>query len=156
MATQLIPHSFLFPWVSLPWTTGKFKNFPQNPCEEPPQHPFAPVNPKQPGDALFWARICLKTVRQTVVMHAFHSLRSETKDMVNMVNPILGEKHKRSGTNQKPERRRPFRTGVVRHCPQGLFSPFFTFLRAIFFRPFTLSLAPTIRPWVWGWVNPSL
>ena len=32
--------------------------------------------------------------------------------------------------------------------PQGLFSPFFTFLRAIFFRPFRLSLAPTICPWV--------
>ena len=26
-----------------------------------------------------------------------------------------------SGTNQKPERRRPFGTGLVRHCPQGLF-----------------------------------
>ena len=38
-----------------------------------------------------------------------------------------------SGTNQKPERRRPFGTGLVRHCPQGLFSPFFTFLRAIYF-----------------------
>ena len=36
-----------------------------------------------------------------------------------------------SGTNQKPERRRPFGTSLVRHCPQGLFSPFFTFLRAI-------------------------
>ena len=35
--------------------------------------------------------------------------------------------------NQKPERRRPFGTGLVRHCPQGLFSPFFTFLRAIYF-----------------------
>ena len=34
---------------------------------------------------------------------------------------------------QKPERRRPFGTGLVRHCPQGLFSPFFTFLRAIYF-----------------------
>ena len=43
------------------------------------------------------------------------------------------EKHKFSGTNQKPERRRPFGTGLVRHCPQGLFSPFFTFLRAIYF-----------------------
>ena len=50
--------------------------------------------------------------------------------------------------NQKAERRRPFGTGLVRHCPQGLFSPFFTFLRAIFFRPFRLSLAPTIYPWV--------
>ena len=38
--------------------------------------------------------------------------------------------------------------GLVRHCPQGLFSPFFTFLRAIFSRPFRLSLAPTICPWV--------
>ena len=44
--------------------------------------------------------------------------------------------------------RRPFGTGLVRHCPQGLFSPLFTFLRAIFFRPFRLSLAPTICPWV--------
>ena len=48
--------------------------------------------------------------------------------------------------NQKAERRRPFGTGLVRHCPQGLFSPFFTFLRAIFFCPFRLSLAPTICP----------
>ena len=29
----------------------------------------------------------------------------------------------------------------------GLFSPFFTFLRAIFFHPSRLSLAPTICPW---------
>ena len=50
--------------------------------------------------------------------------------------------------NQKAERRRPFGTGLVRHCPHGLFSPFFTFLRAILFRPFRLSLAPTICPWV--------
>ena len=53
-----------------------------------------------------------------------------------------------SGTNQKPERRRPFGTGLVRHCPQGLFSPFFTFLCATFSRPFRLSLVPTICPWV--------
>ena len=31
---------------------------------------------------------------------------------------------------------------------QGLFSPFFAFLRATFFRPFRLSLVPTICPWV--------
>ena len=30
----------------------------------------------------------------------------------------------------------------------GALSPFFTFLRAIFFRPFRLSLAATICPWV--------
>ena len=70
--------------------------------------------------------------------------------------------------NQKAERQRPFGTGLVRHCPQGLFSPFFTFLRAIFSLPFRLSLAPTICPWVsedgkcrplcqatsfWGWLQ---
>ena len=60
----------------------------------------------------------------------------------------MPEKHKFSGTNQKPERRRPFGTGLVKHCPQGLFSPFFTFLRATFSRPFRLSLVPTISPWV--------
>ena len=43
---------------------------------------------------------------------------------------------------------RPFGTGLVRHCPQGLFSPFFSFLRATFFHPFRLSLVPTIFPWV--------
>ena len=61
----------------------------------------------------------------------------------------LGRKtQKFSGTNQKSERRRPFGTGLVRHCPQGLFSPFFTFLHPIFLCPFKLSLAPTICPWV--------
>ena len=34
--------------------------------------------------------------------------------------------------NRKAERQRPFGTGLVRHCPQGLFSPFFSFLCAIF------------------------
>ena len=61
---------------------------------------------------------------------------------------LVPEKHKFSGTNQKPERGRPFGTSLVRHCPQGLFSPFFTFLRAIFSHPFRPSLAPTICPWV--------
>ena len=61
----------------------------------------------------------------------------------------LGRKtEKFCSTNQKSERRRPFGTGLLRHCPQGLFSLFFTFLRAIFSRQFRLSLAPTISPWV--------
>ena len=51
-----------------------------------------------------------------------------------------------SSTNQNPEPRRPFGTGLVRHCPRGLFSPFFTFLRAIFFRLFRISLAPLSAP----------
>ena len=66
----------------------------------------------------------------------------------NMAQKKSKEKHKFSGTNQKTERRRPFGTGLVRHCPQGLFSPFFTFLRALFFRPNRLSIAPAICPWV--------
>ena len=41
-----------------------------------------------------------------------------------------------------------FGTGLVRHCPLGVFSPFFTFLHAIFFCPFRLFLAPNICPWV--------
>ena len=71
-----IPRSFPFVWVSLPRTTAKL-NFSQNPWEEPPQHPFAPVNPKQPGATLlvFAWKLC-----QTVVKHAFHSLHSDTKD----------------------------------------------------------------------------
>ena len=69
--------------------------------------------------------------------------------IAHLFSDWLGRKtQKFSGTNQKSERRRPFGTGLVRHCPQGLFPPFFTFLRAIFSRPFRLSLAPTICPWV--------
>ena len=40
-----------------------------------------------------------------------------------------------SGTNQEPEQRPPFGTGLVRHCPQGLFWPFFTFLLCHIFPP---------------------
>ena len=61
-----------------------------------------------------------------------------------------------SGTNQKPERWQPFGTGLIRHCPQGLFSPFFAFLRALFFHSIRLSLAPTICPWVSEDVLPSV
>ena len=71
------------------------------------------------------------------------------KKLVHKVCALIGQKtQKFSGTNQKPERSRPFGTGLVRHCPQGLLPQFFTFLRAIFSRPFRLSLAPTICPWV--------
>ena len=59
-----------------------------------------------------------------------------------------------SGTNQRPEQPWPSGTGLVRHCPHGLFSPLFTFLHAIFFCPFRLSLAPNICPWVSrGWIR---
>ena len=62
--------------------------------------------------------------------------------------------------NQKAERQQSFGTGLVRRCPQRLFSPFFTFPWAIFFCPFRLSLAPTICLWVskdeWNCVMPIL
>ena len=55
---------------------------------------------------------------------------------------------------KKAERRRPFWTGLVRHCPQGLFSSFFTFLCAIFFPahldfplpPLSASGSPRMAP----------
>ena len=59
-----------------------------------------------------------------------------------------------SDTNQKPERRPSFGSGLVRHCPQGLLSSFFTFLRSIYIfppvqtfpRPLYLPLG--LRGWV--------
>ena len=69
-----IPRSLLFVWVSLLGTTAKLY-FSQNPLEEPPQHPFAPVNPKHPSAALLWERICLK-----IVPNSRHSLHYDTKD----------------------------------------------------------------------------
>ena len=42
----------------------------------------------------------------------------------------LGTKNQKfCDTNQKPELPRPFGTGPLRPCPQGLFSSFLTFLR---------------------------
>ena len=55
------------------------------------------------------------------------------------------EKHK---SFLAPKRYWPFETGLVRHCPQGLFSLCFTFVHAIFFSPFRLTLSPTLCPWV--------
>ena len=56
MAMQLIPHSFLFVWVSLPRTTGKFKTFFQNPWEEPLN------NILLPGAALLWEALFFERV----------------------------------------------------------------------------------------------
>ena len=100
------------------------------------------------------------TILEGAVHQQLHEFLSENKLLtpnqfgfrpkLSTVMPIHTNIHtyQFSGTNQKPERRRPFGTGLVRHCPQGLFPPFFTFLRALFFRPFRLSLVPFIRPWV--------
>ena len=68
-----IPCSFLFVWLSLARTTAKL-NFSQNPREEPQQHPFAPVNPKQPGAALLSTHLLENSDNSR------HSLHSDTKD----------------------------------------------------------------------------
>ena len=55
----------------------------------------------------------------------------------------LGTKKQRfCGTNQKPERLRPFGTGPVRLCPQGLLVSYFTFLRWNFLSPVTTFTRP--------------
>ena len=63
---------------------------------------------------------------------------------------LLGRKKQRfSGTNQKPGWLRPFGTGPLKACPQGLVFSFLTFLRPNFFsRLFRLFPAPTNCPWV--------
>ena len=68
----------------------------------------------------------------------------------------LGEKKQRfSGTNQKPGLPRPFGTGPLKPCPQGLFFAFLTFLRPHFslarldnFRPPLTALG--LQGWVYG------
>ena len=75
------------------------------------------------------------------------TMRCRSQYCWELLHPFAKRK-KFSCTNQKPERRWPFGTGLIRHCPQGLFSPFFTFLRAIFSHPFRVSLASIICPWV--------
>jgi len=61
----------------------------------------------------------------------------------------LGRKKQRfSGTNQKPELLRPFGTGLLKPCPQGLLLSYLTLLRSNFSRPFRLFPGPTNCPWV--------
>ena len=62
--------------------------------------------------------------------------------------PILGDPGADSGDEGKSKRAEKYDTKKSKERREELFSPFFTFLRAIFFRPFRLSLAPFICPWV--------
>ena len=57
---------------------------------------------------------------------------------------ILGDPRADSGGERKSKRADKYGTKKSKER----FSPFFTILRAILFRPFRLSLAPTICPWV--------
>ena len=58
-----------------------------------------------------------------------------------------------SPNGQKNMQRRKVKNGAIWNPTKDffeslIFSPFFTFLRATVFRPFRLSLVPTICPWV--------
>ena len=64
---------------------------------------------------------------------------------------IVGTRESPNG--QKNMQRRKVKNGAIWNPTKDffeslIFSPFFTFLRATFFRPFRLSLVPTICPWV--------
>ena len=61
---------------------------------------------------------------------------SETQGQIKGARESLNGRKNIYGTKKSKKRR------------EELFSPFFTFLRATFFRPFRLSLVPTICPWV--------
>ena len=61
---------------------------------------------------------------------------------------ILGDPGADSGGKGKTKRAGKNGAKKSKERREELFSPFFTFRRAIFFHPFSLSLAPTICPWV--------
>ena len=61
---------------------------------------------------------------------------------------IRGDPGADSGGEGKSKRAGKYGTKKSKERREELFSPFFTFLRATFFRPFRLSLDPTICPWV--------
>ena len=61
---------------------------------------------------------------------------------------ILGDPGADSEGEGKSKRAGKYGTKKSKERREELFSPFFTFLRATFFRPFRLSLDPTICPWV--------
>ena len=61
---------------------------------------------------------------------------------------ILGDPGADSGGERKSKRAGKYGAKKSKERREELFWPFFTFLRAIFSRPFRLSLAPTICPWV--------
>ena len=61
---------------------------------------------------------------------------------------ILGDQRADTGGEESLNRRENMAQKKRKERPEELFSLFFTFLRALFFRPFRLSLAPTICAWI--------
>ena len=66
----------------------------------------------------------------------------------SMEKSILGDPGADSGGEESLNRRENMAQKKSKERPEELFSLFFTFLRALFFRPFRLSLAPTICAWI--------
>ena len=70
---------------------------------------------------------------------------------------------KLSGTNQKPEPWRPFGTGLVRHCPQGLsrrsllfFVPYFSARLDFLLPPLSAPGSPRMqKTWKWSQIKPT-
>ena len=66
----------------------------------------------------------------------------------HLIDRILGDPGADKGGEGKSKRPEKYGMKESKERREELFSPFFTFLRVIFFRPFRLSLVPTICPWV--------
>ena len=65
-----------------------------------------------------------------------------------MQRSILGDPRADSGGEESLNRRENMAQKKSKERPEELFSLFFTFLRALFSRPFRISLAPTICAWI--------
>ena len=86
-----------------------------------------------------------KWTRQVWLSSDFRVRRHETTS--RPADLWLGRKTQRiSGTNQNWEWPLLFGTDLVRTCPQGLFSPYYAFLRRHFLSPVYTSLASRSAP----------
>ena len=85
------------------------------------------------------------------ILGSLNNNRFFTKSSSETQGQIVGTRESLNG--QKNMARRKVKNGAIWNPTKDffeslIFSPFFTFLHATFFRPFRLSLVPTICPWV--------
>ena len=98
---------------------------------------------------LYYGFDCLGLNRP--ILGSLNNNRFFTKSSSETQGQTVGTRESPNG--QKNMQRRKVKNGAIWNPTKGffeslIFSPFFTFLRATFFRPFRLSLVPTICPWV--------
>ena len=86
------------------------------------------------------------TNKNVALIYSVTICQQKTKDCA--LSGILGDPGADKGGEGKSKRAGKYGTKKSKERREELFSPFFTFLRAIFSRPFRLSLAPFICPWV--------